>query len=823
MTKVVGCLVVSALVVAGCDPNDPDGGGLTFDFNRLSERRFSSENAGANIAAGVKPHPSYGIIYLPNWKGAPLPEPADVKTHISWTEENGEYVLTSKPSLLGLCGGNAEIAQAAMSGWMYDIPHDGSGGEYVVSVSYKMGHTVGNWGGLHVNYLVVCDGFTRRPFENCDSEWKGFTATIKVPKGVKKIPLGFTLDGIGELRIRDVRLSRVQPDPTEVTITQAAHGHVDKSFAVGAGQLGAIAFFWRSRADAKFDPNRLKPRLTLPRGYRFVAANWGRKDEPRVVAQADGSSEVFLPSKPGGVGKKWDNWQRFSVLVEADAKAQEGAGTFAAYYDDTLVSNVETTRWFTIPPVKVAAKPKRYRNGFIAGSNTGIFDDREAMFRYAKMTSDAGADWFMDENPTSNETSEIYRRAGVTIQTPHINGVRNGYHIDGDSFGSDEKHRPEEDCFVPRDPKAHHDFPGSVCPLAIVEKRPYFMTNTVPRLAKVLKGCDGLWTNWEPFGYVGQGCMCARCRKDFAKTLGLADLAQEAWEKETVAGGKYYDALRTYRGEMLGKMLKTLDRELTASLNGEDSSLQSPTFTYGLIPGVAWCEMGSYWRPSDYPSEAKEIHYAGDMRWMNPWGPYPCWHLDGVFSGAEGAVAVYWFAAKDVREQVNKDYPLPKRPKLVSFPHGSQADEWITEPEWIGLALDSFFFNKWEASVVYFFPKGYDARYWRAFAEATDRAAKYEDFVWDGRRCDDEVVLATPGFDRRHKGCFEKWLPNVRDISLVQYAAYEKDGKLIVSVLNFADAQPAKVVLSHPMYGRQTGVVPAARCRVFEFMVNKQS
>ena len=140
--------------------------------------------------------------------------------------------------------------------------------------------------------------------------------------------------------------------------------------------------------------------------------------------------------------------------------------------------------------------------------------------------------------------------------------------------------------------------------------------------------------------------------------------------------------------------------------------------------------------------------------------------------------------------------------------------EWITEPEWLGLGLDSFFFNGWEASVVYFFPKGYDARYWRSFAEATERAAKYEDFVHDDRRCDGEITHKTTDFNRILKGKVSQYLPYA-DVSLVQYAAYEKDGKLIVAVLNFADRESAAVEISHPVYGQMKGTVPAARCRVF--------
>ena len=784
--------------------------GLTFDFRALSAARFAEASGGTNLAAGLKPHPAHGFIYLPNWKGDPLPSAKEVQCHVDWREENGEYVLTTRQTLLDLCKGDVSIAERALSSWMFDVPHDGSGGRYRLSVRYKMGHLVGNFGGLLINYLTIREGFTKAAFENCDSEWKSFVRTIRVPAGVKRIPVAFELDGIGELRIRDFSLHRETPAATPVTVTQAAHGHVDKSFAVGEGQVGAISWFWKRREEETFDASRFSFRLTLPKGYSFKAANWGRKDDPRVAVRPDGTSEIRLPAKYPGPASTTSsiNWTRFTVLLAADAGAAEGRGTFAALYDGKVVSNVETTRYFTIPPVKVAAKPRRYRNGFFAGSNTGVYDDRAAMRAFAEMASAAGADWFIDENPASPEVSEIYRAAGIAVQTPHVNGVRDGYHVDGNPQGLPEKGRPEEDRFVPRDPKAHRDFPGAICPLSVTEERPYFVTNTVPRLARILKGCDGLWTNWEPFGYVGQGCLCDRCRADFGRTIGRPDLPADEWWNGTRMGGSYYDQYRDYRGKMLGGVLKTLDRHLRRELGA--------TFSHGLIPGVCWCEMGGYGAANDYPPEAKERHYAGEMAWMNPWGPYPCWMLDGAFAGAEGFNAIYHFVAKDVRAQVDRDYPAAKRPKLVAFPHGSQTDEWITEPEWIGLGLDAFFFNRWEASVVYFFPKGYDARYWRAFAEATDRAAKYEDFVWDGRRCDDEVTLRTPGFNKVFRGTFDKYLPGVRDVSLVQRVAYEKDGRMIVAVFNFADATDAAVEIAAAGFEPAAGSVPAARCRVFE-------
>ena len=97
----------------------------------------------------------------------------------------------------------------------------------------------------------------------------------------------------------------------------------------------------------------------------------------------------------------------------------------------------------------------------------------------------------------------------------------------------------------------------------------------------------------------------------------------------------------------------------------------------------------------------------------------------------------------------------------MSFPHGVQCKTCFTQPESISLSLLSFFFNRWESSIVYAFPKGCDARFWQTFADATTVAAKCEDIVWDGRRCDDEVSLTKDPASlyppRRKRSCPSIW------------------------------------------------------------------
>jgi hypothetical protein len=287
------------------------------------------------------------------------------------------------------------------------------------------------------------------------------------------------------------------------------------------------------------------------------------------------------------------------------------------------------------------------------------------------------------------------------------------------------------------------------------------MTNTVPKeIVEPLKGADGMWANWEPFMFKGRGCDCTNC---------LA--AMSAWREEK--GGSVAD----FRSSEHGKLIRVIDRHVRSATGGEKS--------VGFIPGVSWRTMGSSWREKDPLAEARPIDYAADLCWINPWGPYVCWKSDMPYIYEKRLPLNHFVTAKDIREQTDRDYPEGRRPKLMSFPHGVQGLGWVTQPEHLEMALDSYFFNRWEASVVYFFPQGLDARFWRAFAAATTRAAKCEPYVLDGRRADDACVLEPVAEYAVPSACVTMFLPKYKDVSMLQHAAYDLGGGRLVAVLNF--------------------------------------
>ena len=159
--------------------------------------------------------------------------------------------------------------------------------------------------------------------------------------------------------------------------------------------------------------------------------------------------------------------------------------------------------------------------------------------------------------------------------------------------------------------------------------------------------------------------------------------------------------------------------------------------------------------------------------------------------------------------------------------------------------MDACFFNGLDACCPWTFPAGADVRYWRAFANATARAAKYEDFVFGGKNVENTVSIRTV---REYAAPIREVLANMpwaKNVSPLQANAYEKGKTRVVAVFNGWEKGEAYVTLaceglsgeyeivsddgvlraksreetSYDAAELERGVtlvVGAARCRVFE-------
>ena len=765
-------------------------GGVTFDYEAASKRLFGSAaaDAGGNL---LKTEDS---AWRPECRvlrgGYDRAFDVEAARHVEISYADGEGLLVVKPSVRSLfkVKDHAESVTANLCQEVR-LP-DAEGGVYRFSFQFQSVRE----GGLMAGAFLVpfrskdrarLDPYGVGPFRDVrakvpnftDTEWFDHVQTVVLPKGCDAVLVIMRTYSVGTLRFRNVALVKSKPGP-EVVLVQASQGLVDPSFAVGEGQAGLIGWQWRRRADVKpASCGSVVFRLRLPKGFTFLSATFADVKTIAREAQPDGSTLVtFHPQCQAMPATTFNSRRLHLALVRADGPVgTEGWGSLQAFGTDGRPFSTEAkTRYFTVPAVRAKAVPTCYMNGMISIVEPKLAP-ADGVEAFVKTATDAGIRCGVFSGELSSaEMRALWRKHGMRALI-RIGGwyLMNGYRV-GPSAG-----RPDADKFksITLSSKAANQF---VCPSAVYEERPFFLTNTVAWLKATLEGMDGVWGNWEPYSFVGMNaCMCDTCRRKFAAFVGVSEEEMKAgWPKSLDFGGRWHDRIWAFRSLEHAKLIKTIDRHVRALTGGARS--------FGFVPGISWSQVSSSWRRLYGASEYRMIDYADTLAWLEPWGPYPRWIVDAPYGLKDGCTVEYFLAARDARAQVDRDFPAASRPKLMAFPQGYQPGG-IAQPEWVALALDAYFFNRWECAVLYHFPQGYDARYWRAVAEATERAAAAEDFVWRGTRVDGLVSAeATAGTERLVRApC--TFLPEIREVSALQVAAYDYEGSRLVAAMNFRD------------------------------------
>ncbi len=793
-----------AAVCHGADGRQCERGGFTFDFGAISNARFGGVSSVGNLAEGLDGWKS-GYGYLHNAKvPASDPRRREIKKGIEWRREGSELVVGKSAKLVDICG-NAKMAECVSGGWSRTVAlPDVSGGVYRLSFKYRMRHDVGEFGGVlftpRLAKSVVGTANAKEPgmtvyhLPNLWSEDGMWSKDIRVPPMCDRIEIIMRIDGIGELRFSDFALTRREAD-TPVTVQFAPAAYLDGTFAFSSGQCGMMCVQWQRNDDAVYAAGTFEHELTLPKGYALVEAVMAETNDVAATALADGSVRYRMKANlyAGGVPPaEFSGWSPLSMLVRADAGAPRGTATFATFCKGRQVSNVAKVEVFTMPEIK-APQPKRFGLGFYPGGPSCAFRTRAAQEGFADLFTAAGSTW-VTHMRANRDVYAMWRAKGIRCITPEWYLCANGFRV------GDGKGRPEDQKYVTQ-ATGNIDYARATCPIAVYEEKSYFRDVFLPQMRKFLDGADGLWANWEPYYFGGRGCFCDNCCRAFAEWMKVPYAeVRKGWPQNLKWGERYGREILKFRSWQHGRLVKTINRHVVEATGGERS--------VGFIPGISWCEMSSGWRPNNLAAEVQAIDYAGALRWIDPWGPYVWWRASSPYLEQPEDLLGYWCAAKDVRGQVNADYMPQSRPKLLAFPHGIQGEDALCQPEGITVALDAFFFNGWEAAVVYAFPRGYDARWWQAFADAAVRAARYEDAVLDGKRVDASVTLLPdagyPAPARNIKSTYLSW---TKSVPYLQCAAYDHGGRRICAVMNFAHHATAGFTL-------KTAGLPSGRYQV---------
>ena len=525
---------------------------------------------------------------------------------------------------------------------------------------------------------------------------------------------------------------------------------LDGRFVLSSGQVTALCLNIVSNTPENWDVDFISLVFKLPQGVRLV----------------DYTREI-------NVSRTLQWWKSIYVLLEAiGAVGFAGTGQIAIEYDDGVRKDRFSSKpieFEIVPPIKTSV-PKSYRNGaFVMGSFK--LQSSKSCDLYAQSIADYGCRWVIPSMDDSYPALKAWRKHGMWI-TPYSSCLMNGYKV---SVGN----IPKEDQFVlgssNRQMRKIPPPDKRICPLSVVNRSEYYRTTIEPLLERKLAGTDGMWANWEPYMFRGVGCFCDRCREAFVNFSGksAAEVAS-GWPTNTFRGGKWEDEGVRFRSACHGRMVKTI-YESVRRIVGD-----APV---GFMPAVHFEQLQENWRTRRPMPEAHEIDYAASLKWLHVWGPYVPWFMEKPYFRERGKYVSHCLFASSVRKGVDRDYPLPNRPKLLAGPQGIISN-WLTQPENFKMAFDAYFFNRYDGCAPWVFPIGADGRYWREYAAATGLAAKYEPIVLGGRDIADRIsVKAVPEYAAViHRPSHR--LPEMKDVSHLFAYAYENDLLRIVALFN---------------------------------------
>ena len=754
------------------------GQGTTFDFSKVSAARFpaaATGEAGSLITPDAVWKPGSGIHTTSLANDSPLRMRAKRRDFIKATMEDGEMRIETLGEFVPLAEREG-LNPGVLSGQMCTKIKGAQAGEtYRVSFSYMMSHSHGKMG-----YCIIWqyDGKgakigkqTTFKLTDFDDDFISFSREMSVYPGAETLELHMRIDGIGTLRAKNVSFLRAQARrPIEVQLGMM--GLLDNAFAVGEGQCGALTFAWRTTDSVARKITSYSLTLRLPAGFEYLGNAFS--SGAAIEKAADGGSVITLPVRRGiqPPDRHFNGYRVLGVCVAANRGAGRGRAELKTFYEGKEIADPLSFDIFAVPPVRAAAAPKRILCGFSLGGDYSDYDAPAANRLFAQTAADSGSRCVVMGGDNPQSRIPFYRGAGFTRILPAWSGCANGYILN-----AKVKDIPEEARFKVRDPKtAYKAFTDrGICPQEIYGEGPFFRDVFLPTLKRILEGTDGLWANWEPYVFAGQGCSCKRCE-----------------EKRAAFAGEDHD----FRSKEHAKVVKTIDKWVRRFC-GEDSM--------GFVPGVSAKQMLRSWRRVYGKSEFKEYDYAASLKWIDPWGPYVYWDAQTPYARMMHPTLLAFAAARDVREATDADYG-DKAPELMAFPQGTQGAAWITQPEYLEMEYDAHIFNRWRACCAYYFPRGYDARYWRAIANAAERAARYESFILDGK-CADGTTRAEPPGDFPACRNLKEYIDGAKDVSLLRSAAFELGGERIVAVFNFADDRAADFTL------KATGL-PPGRYRV---------
>lgn len=646
-------------------------------------------------------------------------------------------------------------------------------------------------------------------------EWHPHSLEFTVPPGTRDLNVTFRADGCGKVQIRNPQLVRIENrNQVPVTVELAPVKLLDNTFALAAGTPGVLGFKFRNNLPkGTLQSGRYRMNLELPAEISVDGTNsFFGKEISRTEFSVNGQKWTRSQFSIDGIipyirnSTDFNGWNIPDVMISGNA-APGTVWNNCRYYlteNGRILGTPETFTLKMIPPLRKSPAPKLFFTGFSAVACDLTFQQPGLNRRMAEFVGHTGTTLML--MGMNAEYAAMFRTNGVRLIGVEPYAIANGFRIGI----QDTAERPAYATYLDKNGKPVLDSSHIMtCPTAIYRRTPYYQSVVLPVLKKTLANIDGMVPNWEPYATINKGCFCNNCRDEFAEFAGIsADKIKDIWPARVQPGFEYRDQVIRFRAKQHARMVKTIQEDCLKTGSGK----------IGFCPEVGTDQIIIYPNHFYEQWEFTPYEYADSLKWLNVWGPYVWFRADQPYTYTKGANLLTWEMARRVIRDYRKAFRNPaKRAKLMAMPHGSQCDVTaLGQPE--GLAMDqlSSFLAGYDASVLYFFPRGYDHRYWQAFADSNALIAANEELVMNGKPLSGVSAVPQSPFPAPAENIEPKFLPDVKKSDLLQIAAFEKDGRILAAVGNFWEKGDVVFKLSVP------GLNPAKKYSVREKAFDRQ-
>ncbi|MFA6929580.1 MAG: hypothetical protein WCT05_04580, partial [Lentisphaeria bacterium] len=531
------------------------------------------------------------------------------------------------------------------------------------------------------------------------------------------IRVHFGLSGCGKAELHSILLQEQFVDDYEVLLFPMAT--MDNQFHLSSGQYGHLAF--GQQAESGKMPVKPKMKLTLPPGFRVLGAGRGWGEPYTETTNPDGSTSFVFPV----LIYQWerlasnDYSTTFPVLVLLTTDLHPSEKLYRAEYQAIAENYQGLEKHFflrVIPPF-TGKRPKYFQ--------TGVYDYRsmdtgqQSVLEFTEFYANLGFNCYFCFNWIP-DTSRAMKQAGIwrLASAPLHDGFLANL--------PPAEQRPKYTHFLDTDGKPAHA--RAICPNTVIEHSEYYREKILAPLEKKLltdDAFDFLMSNWEPGHFQsGSGCYCLKCKEQFRRHSGISSTELDKyWPDQivTVFRKEWFD-FKSYQHALY---LETFEKDLKeiSAKAGKKSGFM-PMITRDLMLD------SEFNLKSD--NAFSVAHYANRIDWINPWGPYLGYPWKENRWPPTGDRIRMLTAARSVTRYLDQICTEnEKRPKLLAFPLGLCVRMTVA-PEALKMDTLSVYIGGWQGSTPYYFPAGYDNRYWRALAEANTLIADTERFLFEG-------------------------------------------------------------------------------------------